>query len=74
MAKAKRKRNAATTHAKVAAGNKPAKPKAIGVQEIPADEIPKSVAPWILLQSQTKNALFLLPVRRGSKVHQKRRR
>ena len=44
-AQAKRKRNAVTTHANVAAGNKRAKPKATGVQEIPADKNTKELGP-----------------------------
>jgi hypothetical protein len=42
---AKRKRNAATAHAKVAASNKRAKPKTNGVQEIPADKNTKEHGP-----------------------------
>ena len=73
--RAKRKRNAATAHAKGAAGNKRAKPKATGVQEIPADKNTKESDPvHFATKPHKKNALSLLLVRRGSKSHQKRRR
>jgi hypothetical protein len=55
LARAKRKTNAATAHAKAAAGNKRAKPKATDVQEIPAEENTKERSPVdIATKSQKK--------------------
>jgi hypothetical protein len=69
--RAKRKRNAATAHAKGAAGNKRAKPKATGVQEIPADKNTR-VTPCILLQSHTKKRVVPPPGKKRKQIAPKK--
>ncbi len=73
-ARAKRKRNAATARAKVAAGNKRATPKATGVQEeIPADKNTKESGPVDIATKPHKKRVVPPPGKKRKQIAPKRR-
>jgi hypothetical protein len=71
-ARAKRKRNAATARAKVAAGKKRAKPKATGVQEIPADKNTKESGPVDIATKPHKKRVVPPPGKKRKQIAPKK--